>query len=126
MYLTLAISAPNKLRFTALNFSSASFEWAEPLLCSNNVSAYIIQIILSIHYSNDVVYNTSSLTTSINVTGLNHGVEYSVSVFGVSYNNVMGEKTMIFMKLDGKYTVMHAIMLSMSMCCLFIYGQCSC
>ena len=125
MFLTLAIiSAPSKLRFTALNFSSASFEWAEPLLCISKVSAYITQI--SIHYPNEVVYNTSSLTTSINVTGLIHGVEYSVSVLGVSYNNVMGEKTMIFMKLDGKYTVMHAIMLSISMCCLFIYGQCSC
>ena len=115
MYLTLAIiSAPSKLRFTALNFSSASLEWAEPLFCSSKVSAYITQI--SIHYPFEVVHNTSSLTTSINVTGLSHAVEYSVSVFGVSYNNVMGERTMIFMKLDGKYTVMHAININ-----VFIY-----
>lgn len=45
--------------------------------------------------------NTTSLTTSVNVTGLIRKVEYNVTVFGV--NNIIGNKASLLMMLDGKY-----------------------
>ena len=38
---------------------------------------------IQIFAHNAIVYNITSLTTSVNVTGLIRGVEYSVSVFGI-------------------------------------------
>ena len=95
------LSAPTKLRFTAVNFTSATFEWAGPVLYGNKSHFYTIK--LSINSSFEVVYNTTSLTTSVNVTGLSRGVEYNISVFCISDNNIMGDRAMILMTLDGTH-----------------------
>ena len=51
------------------------------------------------------VLNTTSLTASVNVTGLSRAVEYNITVTGVSDGNeVTGNKANLLMTLDG---IMH-------------------
>ena len=92
-----AISAPNELRFAALSFTSASIEWAVPTHCGE-------LFCIKIFFYNSIIYNTTSLTTSVNVTGLSHGVQYNVSVFGISDSNgITGDKANLLMTLEGEY-----------------------
>ena len=78
-----------------------------PLLCGALIRVYIIEITDS--HSNKTVYNTTSLTTSVNVTGLKQGVEYSITVFG-RIGGTNGDKTSLLLTLDGtthKHVTIH-------------------
>ena len=97
-YVADKISAPRDLRFTALSVTSASFEWAMPSLCGHFIDIYNIQIFNHLH--NISLMNTTSLTTSVNVTGLSQGVEYNIAVFGRNFSHD-GEKAELLMTLDG-------------------------
>ena len=68
------------------------------MLCGALIHTYIIQITDS--HSNKTVYNTTSLTTSVNVTGLKQGVEYSITVFG-RIGSTNGDKASLLLTLDG-------------------------
>ena len=112
-YYILCYIAITELRFTALSFTSASIQWAVPAHCGNRFHAYIVQISKS---SRPPFKKTTSLTTSVNVTGLSRGVEYNVSVIGISDENSTIEEmyhAMINMTLDGMYdSLMLAMVLS--------------
>ena len=98
------ISAITELRFTALSFTSALIEWAVPTHCGR----FQIQIL----FYNSIVYNTTSLITSVNVTGLSRGIEYNVFVFGISDSNELTrDKANILMTLDGEYVIVCHIVL---------------
>ena len=74
-----------------------------PAHCGNKFTAYIIQISKS---SRSPLKKTTSLTTSVNVTDLSQGVEYNVSVIGISDENSTVEgmyHALINMTLDGMY-----------------------
>ena len=85
------------LRFTALSFTAASIEWtAAQRQCDNGFDIKLVSS-LSLNVS-------TSLTTSVNVTGLSRAVEYNITVTGVSDGNeVTGNKANLLMALDGKY-----------------------
>ena len=100
LFFLFNITAITDLRFTAHSFTSASIEWTVPTHCSG------IRFHIQIFFDNSIVYNTTSLTTSVNVTDLSQGVEYSVSVFGISDENSTIVHAMINMTIDGMYTVL--------------------
>ena len=95
------ISAPRDLKFTALNFTSASLEWVVPSLCGHLIDIYNIQIFID-HLHNIGLRNSTSLTNSVSMTGLRRGVEYNITVFGKNLNcSHDGEKAKLLMTLDG-------------------------
>ena len=89
-----------ELRFTALSYTSASIQWAVPTRCGN-----LFHIQISIHCFCENVYNTTSHITSVNVTGLTLGVQYSVIVFSSSAHDgkTAGNRANLLMTLDGTY-----------------------
>ena len=102
-YVLDRISAPRNLNFTALNFTTASIEWAIPSCLGYLVEVYYIQIFIS--YSHNITLNLTSPATSVNVTGLSRGVEYNVTVYGRNLNctSYEEEKATLLMTLDGMH-----------------------
>ena len=92
------ISAPRNLSFTALNFTTASIEWALPSCLGHLVEVYYIQIF-------NITLNLTSPATSVNVTGLSRGVEHNVTVYGknLTCTSYEGEKATLLMTLDGMH-----------------------
>ena len=88
--------APVKLRYTPLNFTTAVLAWVT--LAGSCVHYYTVHIH---NHICELIDNSSTVDTTLNVSGLTHGVEYTVTVFGV-YNNEVGRSATIFMNLDGK------------------------
>ena len=90
------MSAPRYLSFTALNFTTASIEWAIPSILGHLVEVYYIQIFI-------ITLNLTSLANYVNVTGLSRGVEYNVTVYGRSLTctSYKGDKATLLMTLDG-------------------------
>ena len=86
------------LRFTALNFTSTILKWEPPGDSSSCIHNYTVQI--QSNNTNESVYIVT--ITTINVTGLTRGVEYTVTVFGIYSDEIEGEYEMIQMTLDGK------------------------
>ena len=84
-------------KFTALSFTSAFIEWEVPIHCS---TVFHIQISIPNHCFCENVYNSTSLTTSVDVKNLTRGVEDSVVVFS---NNVHESVGNLQMTLDGKH-----------------------
>ena len=77
-----------------------------PAHCGNKFTAYIVQLSIG---SRSPFKKTTSLTTSVNVNGLSRGVEYNVSVIGISDENSTIEEmhhAMINMTLDGICTIL--------------------
>ena len=86
----------NDFRFTALNFTSAILKWEPPGDISNCIHNYTVQIQSN---TNESIYIVT--ITTINVTGLTRGVEYTVAVFGIYSDGIKGEYEIIQMTLDG-------------------------
>ena len=116
-----AFSAPTKLRSTALSFTSAMFNWAEPVFCSTQIDIYIIQV--SVNHSYEIFLNTTSFATTINVFNLSRGVEYKIFVFGKNMNGNDGDKAMVLLTLDGMYV--QIIILLYSTCIIVLLVTCS-
>ena len=92
------------------------FNWAEPAFCSTQIDIYIIQV--SVNQSYEIFFNTTSFTTTFNVSSLSRGVEYKVFVFGKNVNDNDGEKAMLLLTLDGMYV--HFIILLCSTCIILV------
>ena len=100
-------SKPMKLGFTALNFTSATLFWIPSSDSPNCVQSYTILVNESSLQTtfpfekafNSSVYNTSS--TSLNVTGLSRGVEYTFTVTGRDRAGREGESEEMRMTLEG-------------------------
>lgn len=92
---------PNDFKFTALNFTSANLKWKPPGDSSTCIHNYTVQI----QGNTNVTSLNSSVTvniTTINITGLTCGVKYTVTVFGIYSDGIIGKHGMIQMTLDGK------------------------
>ena len=90
------IFAPVKLRYTPLNFTTAVLAWETP--AGSCVHYYTVHIH---NHICELLDNSSTADTTLNVSGLTRGVEYTVTVFGV-YNDEVGRSATTFMNLDGK------------------------
>ena len=90
-----------KLGFLALSFTSAILSWMPPNDSPNCVHNYTILVNESSLQAtiNSSVYNTSS--TSLNVTGLSRGVEYTFIVTGRDRAGREGENEEMSMTLEG-------------------------
>ena len=93
-------SNPMKLRFLALSFTSATLYWMPPNDSPNCVHSYTILVNESSLQAtfNSSVYNTSS--TSLNVTGLSRGVEYTFTVTGRDRAGREGESAEMSLSLE--------------------------
>ena len=105
-----AVFAPVKLRYTAMDFTSAVLAWATP--AGSCVHYYTVHIH---NHICELIHNSTTADTTLNVSGLTRGVEYTVTVYGV-YNDEAGMRATTFMNLDGK--VVFIIVLSMYKHCL--------
>ena len=52
-----------------------------------------------------VIHNSTTIATTLNVTGLTRGVEYTVFVYGIDNNRRLGKNGTILMTLDGTFKV---------------------
>ena len=110
----------SELGFKALSFTSATIYWAAwPIVkseCIHNYSVLVqsvhtpsisdntMWLCMCVHIHNhicELVGNSTTANTILNVSGLTRGVEYTVTVYGV-YNDEVGRSATIFMNLDGK------------------------
>ena len=76
--------------FSLHSISNAVLSWTHP----NNsicVTSYILTLTNVTEGNVSYVYNASSNATSLNVTDLNQGAEYSFSVAGVDAGDRIGE-----------------------------------
>ena len=106
MIVTGPPSKPVKLGFTALNFTSATLFWMPPNDCLNCVHSYDWALLAKIPFKNSFnlsyVYNSTTTTsTSLNVTGLSRGVEYTFTVTGRDRAGRKGESEEMSMTLEG-------------------------
>ena len=87
----------------ALNFTTASIEWAIPSCLGHLVEVYYIQIFSHLH--NNIHLNLTSPATSVKVTSLSRGVEYNVTVHGrnLTCTSYEGEKATLLVTLDGMH-----------------------
>ena len=92
--LLIDFKGPTRLRFKALNFFSATLDWMAPCDNRDRVNSYTVNV-----RNGNISYNTTVVNTTLNVTGLTRGVEYTVTVYS---NGGMGRST-INMTLDGMY-----------------------
>ena len=90
-----------KLTFAAVNFTSATLYWTSPNDSLNCVHSYtILENESSLQSTfNSSVYNTSR--TSLNVTGLSRGVEYTFTVTGRDRAGREGESEKMLLSLEG-------------------------
>ena len=88
--------APVKLRYTAINFTCAVLAWTTP--AGSCVHYYTVHIH---NHICELIDNSTTANTTLNVSGLTRGVEYTVTVFGV-YNDEAVISVTTFMNLDGK------------------------
>ena len=89
-------SIPSQLKFEALNFTSATLNWTAPSGTSQCVHKYVYTLLVQ---GINSVFNITTTTTAINVTGLVRGEEYIVTV-----SNAFGNET-IRMILEGLCTI---------------------
>ena len=90
--------ATTDLMLKVLSFTSAIIDWNTPVDYFDCVFSYNVQIRNS---QSNKTHNTTTTATSLNVTGLTHGVEYTIAVYDV-IGDVFVELGMIVITLDGK------------------------
>ena len=81
-----------------LSFTSAIIDWNTPVDHFDCVFNYNVQIRNS---QSNKTHNTTTTATSLNVTGLTRGVEYTITVYDM-IGDVFVELGMIVITLDGK------------------------
>ena len=91
---------PTNLTFTALNFTSAMLSW---FTSGNNPNCFYGYDIIIQSNTSMAIHNSTTIATTLNVTGLTRGVEYTVSVYGIDNNGRLGKNGTILMTLDGMY-----------------------
>ena len=91
---------PTNLTFTALNFTSAMLSW---LTSGSNPDCFYGYDVIIQSNTSMAIHNSTTITTTLNVTGFTRGVEYTVSVYGIDNNGRLGKNGTILMTLDGMY-----------------------
>ena len=97
-------SAPQKLTFSATSLTSAVLSWNSPAesLCVTSYRVYLSNITEGyVSYA----YDTATNTTSMTVTDLTQGAEYSFTVAGMDAGGRVGDisNSSNSVKLDSEY-----------------------
>ena len=83
-------SAPSQPKFTPKSLTSAILSWIPPTdsLC---VTSYTLNLTNVTEENASYTYNTTTNTTSITLSDLTQGAEYSFRVAGVDAEGIVGE-----------------------------------
>ena len=104
--LSIILTVLSELGFKALNFTSATLSWVNN--CNDNYTVLVQE-----NNTSSIVYNMATLATSLNVTGLTRGEEYTATVFTAhSYQKILmtleGIRVRVCVKMVCHYIALHA------------------
>ena len=86
-------SAPPSLKFFPQSLTSVVISWTPPNDCLC-ITTYVVTLINITEGNRSYTYNTTTNTTSMTVSALTRGAEYSFSVAGVDAKGGVGKNTM--------------------------------
>ena len=91
-------SEPTKINviFKANNFTSATIYWMPPVDNYNCIVKYVVYL-----ETDDMIFNSTTTSTSQSIGSLSHGVEYSVKVAAVDRMKRVSKNATILMTLEG-------------------------
>ena len=88
-------SIPLSQEFFPLSLTSAVFVWTPPIDSSSDcVTSYTITLTNITEGNVSYMYNTTTNTTSMTVSDLTQGAEYSFTVAGIDSGGRVGEESM--------------------------------
>ena len=86
-------SAPTSLQFFPQSLTSVVISWTPPNVCFC-ITNYAINLINITEGNKTYAYNTTTNTTSMTVSDLTQGAEYTFTVAGVDAKGGIGKKNM--------------------------------
>ena len=86
------------------SLTSAFLSWTPPNNSICVIISYTVSLINATEGNVSYVYNTTTNTTNVTVSGLTQGAEYSFTVAGIDTGGRVGESSVLakFITLDGE------------------------